>query len=140
MDGSNIFCVSKCPTDFRPFHLPADIQDDRSACALSQHTACQVSETSAEQNNGKKKTKNAHTTCLAVVSKVEKDGFMLHVGSVSEAGDSKTFHPAFLVANTSNNIMLNASSKPPRAWKSLWGKSVEVRAACTTVSSLCLFV
>lgn len=78
MDGSNIFCVSKCPSDFRPFHLPADIQDDRSACALSQHTACQISETSAEQNNSRKKKSNkkrkkkTHMTCLAVVSKQQR--------------------------------------------------------------------
>lgn len=64
MDGRNIFGVSKCPTDFSPFHLHADIQDDRSACALSQHTACQVSETSAEQNNSNKKKIRHDLSCF----------------------------------------------------------------------------
>lgn len=107
MDGSNIFCVSKCPTDFSPFHLPADIQDDRSACALSQHTACQVSETSAEQNNSKRKK---NLTCCVESRETQ---FRASRWSVSEAGDSKMFHPAFLVANTSNSVTLN--SVPPNS-------------------------
>lgn len=119
-----------CLPTFRTTGLPVRCPNTRPVRSLRH----QLNKTTA-----KKKQNTTHDLSCCCAESRERQ-FHASRWSVNEASDSKMVRPAVLVANTSNSAMLNSSSKPPRACESLWGKSVEVRAACSTVSSLCLFV
>lgn len=90
-----------CLPTFRTTGLPVRSPNTRPVRSLRH----QLNKTTAKEKNYKK-----NLTCCVESRETQ---FRVSRWSVSEAGDSKMFHPAFWVANTSNSVTLN--SVPPNS-------------------------